>query len=791
MDGPIANDSENSRGGSWGDYDNDGDLDLFVANGPGNNSLYENKGDGTFTRVDSGPIVTEGGESRGSSWGDYDNDADLDLFVANFGQNNHLYRNDGDPGETGQVSFTQITSGEIVNDGRDSEGCSWADYDNDGDIDLYVANWDDNNSLYENNGNNNKWINIKCVGTFSNASAIGVKVRVKASIGGRPVWQMREISAQTGRYSQNSLNAEFGLGDAALIDSIRIEWTSGKNQILTNIDVDTFMTIIEPVPLVAQEAPVAEANTEIVLAVTDTSGDISELHVKYRGGGESSYMTIPMSNQGSGLFQGVIPAEHVTSLGVEYQILATDAGGRTARLPVTGNYSVPVHIVGISKGVAQPYGSEQTAYRIFSVPLDLDDKSPAALLEDDLGEYDDTRWRFSEVRADESYLDFPDITEILPGKGYWFIVSEPARVIDTGAGTSVITSEEFSIILHSGWNLIGNPFYFPIPMENLRLKDDNPIVLRTFDGTPTASWNDPVFDQTTEIIPFGGYAVFSDAASPQTLFIDPDIPAATNSLLEKTVSMNNNNILWSIQILASCQQARDVDNIAGVVVSAAETWDSHDLPEPPPIGEYVSVYFPHQEWDRLSKRFCTDLRPQFSPGASWEFEVSSNIRDKVELSFAGVEQVPPEFEVWLVDETLGLIQNLREQNQFTMAGPGEDQPKRLKLLVGQNSFISEKFSGIQTLPTDFELSQNFPNPFNPVTTIRYGLPVESTVDIKVYNLSGKEVATLVNSESVNAGYHIKIWNGRTASGMKAASGVYFIRMQAGEFVQTRKMLLIQ
>jgi hypothetical protein len=96
----------NSEGATWADYDNDGDLDLFVAVGlNGNDRLYQNKGDGTFTKITAGDIVTSHGSSRGCAWGDYDNDGNIDLFVANeSGQNNFLFRNNGDG------TFSRITS---------------------------------------------------------------------------------------------------------------------------------------------------------------------------------------------------------------------------------------------------------------------------------------------------------------------------------------------------------------------------------------------------------------------------------------------------------------------------------------------------------------------------------------------------------------------------------------------------------------------------------------------------------------------------------------------------------
>ena len=161
-----------SRGVAWGDYDNDGDLDLYVANSDGANVLYRNNGDGTFTDVTDEAGVGCTGSSRGVAWGDYDNDGDLDLYVANFYEANVLYRNNGDG------TFTMVGAG--VGCTGSSKGVAWGDYDNDGDLDLYVANWDEANVLYRNNGNLNHWLQIRLHGTISNRSAIGTKVKVIA-----------------------------------------------------------------------------------------------------------------------------------------------------------------------------------------------------------------------------------------------------------------------------------------------------------------------------------------------------------------------------------------------------------------------------------------------------------------------------------------------------------------------------------------------------------------------------------------------------------------------------------
>ncbi len=122
---------------------------------------------------------------------------------------------------------------------------------------------------------------------------------------------------------------------------------------------------------------------------------------------------------------------------------------------------------------------------------------------------------------------------------------------------------------------------------------------------------------------------------------------------------------------------------------------------------------------------------------------------------------------------------------FTQANKGGTSPV-------VSAYIGRYFGGTSSTedPTDkprasFRLAQNYPNPFNPTTTIGYDLPSASQVSLKVYDVVGREVATLVN-EAQAAGEHTATFNGANL-----ASGIYFYRLQAGNFVQTRKMLLVK
>ena len=97
---------------------------------------------------------------------------------------------------------------------------------------------------------------------------------------------------------------------------------------------------------------------------------------------------------------------------------------------------------------------------------------------------------------------------------------------------------------------------------------------------------------------------------------------------------------------------------------------------------------------------------------------------------------------------------------------------------------------LKAVPQEFSLHQNYPNPFNPVTTINYDLPNRSIVNLVIYDIMGREVATLLNEER-NEGYHSIIWNTRNNIGTPVSAGIYFYHIQAKDFVKTRKMILLK
>ncbi len=242
---------------SLGDYDNDGFLDLFISDFqmvP--DHLWHNDGKGYFDEVSSEAGIAEPTKqvlSFGGGFFDYDNDGGLDLFIANgsvypeielisteikYKQLNMLFHNDRNG------KFTEVTheSGEGFSRPYAGRGVAFADFDNDGNMDLVVANNGDPPLFLHNGGAaGNHYVNFKLLGTRSNRDAIGARVKLRAS----GVSQIREVMAGGSYLSQSDLRAHFGLGPITRVDQIEIRWPSGARQIFRNLPADKFYLITE------------------------------------------------------------------------------------------------------------------------------------------------------------------------------------------------------------------------------------------------------------------------------------------------------------------------------------------------------------------------------------------------------------------------------------------------------------------------------------------------------------------------------------------------------------------
>ena len=292
---PIGPAQEGGNYGSvWVDYDNDRDIDLFIAKCRGGNiqwkynELWKNNGDGTFSNVaditgwynsyypsgghDNSSNLGDPVQTWSSAWGDFNNDGFMDVYVgaSSSSDGGHkLMKNNGDG------TFSNVTSNSGVVNAPFGIENDTGDFNNDGFIDilsngsLLINNGDFNftvydggvpgpgaigdanndgfldvfngNNLYQNNPNGNNWLKVVTIGTTSNINGIGARVEITSALG----TQIRDVQSGTGFRYMGSLNTYFGLGQDTTISTLTIYWPSGTVDILDNINVNQSLEVVE------------------------------------------------------------------------------------------------------------------------------------------------------------------------------------------------------------------------------------------------------------------------------------------------------------------------------------------------------------------------------------------------------------------------------------------------------------------------------------------------------------------------------------------------------------------
>ena len=241
-------------GANLGDFDNDGYLDIVITNFQDQtNSLYHNAQGGFFTEMSFAKGIGERSLPY-LAWGvdfiDFNNDGWLDLFIANghlddniaeidpigtYAQPNQLFLSDRG------VRFSENPDAAIAQQ-KVSRGTAFGDIDNDGDIDIVISNLKDAPTVLRNDGGNaSQWLTIKLIGTHCNRDAIGARVTVVSE----GLTQMREIKSGSGYLSQNDLRLHFGLSAATSVDTLTVRWLCGRVQTLQNVETNQVLVIYE------------------------------------------------------------------------------------------------------------------------------------------------------------------------------------------------------------------------------------------------------------------------------------------------------------------------------------------------------------------------------------------------------------------------------------------------------------------------------------------------------------------------------------------------------------------
>ncbi len=358
-DGPYYG---HSLGSSWGDLDNDGDMDLWVTNlahkdvyrGPicDDSYLFENQGEaGRYDFIDVressgieikplGGSVTEGDELMvSSSLADYDNDGDLDLYIPQIYGDvpysySYLYQNQGD------MTFSEVgvSAGIRV---WNTYGSAWCDYNNDGWIDLVTGGGVWNSSaevtqgymihLYRNDGATSsptrEWLEVKLHGRESNSAAIGTRVRVDVDTDGDSSFDLsmiREVQGGTGTHGQqDSMVLHFGLGEVHGKVSLTVDWPMGRTVLVDDVTSSSLIELYEPTDpifLEMSDVEVSEENGGTYVSgqlfnPSDFDIDSTWFEITFSYGDEERSVTVEMG----GVSAGIIKRFGITESGIPFE----------------------------------------------------------------------------------------------------------------------------------------------------------------------------------------------------------------------------------------------------------------------------------------------------------------------------------------------------------------------------------------------------------------------------------------------------------------------------------------
>jgi len=427
---------------------------------------------------------------------------------------------------------------------------------------------------------------------------------------------------------------------------------------------------------------------------------------------------------------------------------------------------------------AYPTGLPIEKWRLVSFPGELDN---GTLTSKGLNtkhvfysrDWDNNKW----VKPDTLYL----------GEAYWFKHQYGKKIDFTpGSGTS-LPLEPYAMELFPGWNFIGNPFFFTVPINLDQGDFYGPV---TYGIGEKSGWSEVV----TEMQPWGGYLIqnYTDTLQVIELMPTPSTEVAGNSNFNRVPAGPPPRVAanaWRLRISADSEHYFDHNNYIGRDFRSTEGLDRGDLYEPPMIDGHLAVGLsPEADGGYYH---TTDIRSISEMNGVWDLRVVSQEKDgPVDIQIHTVDEPPENIIVALVDlQKKTAYRDIMETGLriAEKATVGYD----LKMVVGESEFVENEIQRILNgMPTEYALGYNYPNPFNANTRLDYSLPVRSHVSIRLYNMLGQEVSVLVNEEQPYGNRHV-VWNGLNKQGSTAASGVYIAEFKAGSFLATRKMILMK
>jgi len=502
----------------------------------------------------------------------------------------------------------------------------------------------------------------------------------------------------------------------------------------------------------------------------------------YRLGGETEYTeTILPDSIEQG--EGVIPLDFITLRGIEYYIFLSD-GEKDLTYPENDPQNNPAVIrVRIPQQIF-PYDINPRAYRMMTIPMDLESTEFKDLFVDDYGEYDQRYWRiFRWDQNGNKYSEYPDLNSALsPGIAFWLITNEN-KIFDIEDGYSVQSSELFDIVLNTGYNQIGNPYAFDVAWADVINSNlvQKPVACIVHDEE-----NYEYLYQQDYLQNWQGYFIYNPPINgPVTISIPAVESPTTVTKGLAQVNHSDDEFIVQLRINSSSPKYRDDQNYLGMLHTAIDNPDLSNFIEAPPIVEKLRLSILED-----GVRFAGNFNPVSTKGAFWNLEIMNKTGDpNITINIDDFNKIPFDFNIWLLD--LGDKASLQISNGLAKLHfeDGETLMK-IRLIIGTEEYASASNMEIPLEPKEFFLAQNYPNPFNPTTTIEYQLSEQTFVTLEIFDILGKKVRTLANSSQSTGSYKV-IWDGKNGSGKSVPTGVYLYRLSTEKQSAIRKLILIR
>jgi hypothetical protein len=533
----------------------------------------------------------------------------------------------------------------------------------------------------------------------------------------------------------------------------------------------------------AEATVTAGTNYAVMITITSGSGTDTSGTFYYRQGGKNSFSSAAMT-KGDGVLSYTIPGAQLGLRGLEYYFKVKIGSDSLYIGDATDPYAF---ISNLTNAQAQrPTAVANASYRIISLPVNITgDKTVAAVFLDDLGAVDKKQWRLGSYDGG-AVTEYPDAADAQPGRAYWLIARGGKKYGAPGLSmrpnVSIGDDRYYRISLDTGWNQIANPLPFNLAWADILFDTAGVMV----SGHPTEILNNLAYSYTgaayttvTTIPAWEGVFIHINRADVRIYFPYAEAGGTLYRALADQSPVKESPQSWSVQLAVEANGRTDDGNYAGVAPKATAGVDEYDYFEPPPAPEAPYLAFRLPEGDKGP--FRTDFRPVTADGDIWNLDLLP-ITGRI-LRVSGLEDIPQNMSAWLKLSS-GSIIKLTEGETINLP----DNVTSARLLIGTEEFLEGK--GAPALPVDYALYQNFPNPFNPATKIKFALPTSGQTKLEIFNVLGQRVTTLIDGE-MPAGYQIVTWDGNDGHGHSVASGIYFYRLTCNDFSNIKKMLLLK